>query len=165
MTTCCAIYPLRALRYSGTLWRLPIWSPNVLAGGAGASLFRHGRMTAGTPHSDMPYILSCAAALALIGLILSFRGPLCQFVGSASQKWWKYHFRSIEHDSLRGLCCYARCSTLPVMDNMEASCIFYVKAGMFAHLEYSKISLWTINESAIIMLPVQYDMIFGVIFM
>jgi len=54
---------------------------------------------------------------------------------------------------------------LQVMDNMEASCVFYVKVGTFTHLEQSKISLLTVNESGIVMLTVQHDMIVSVIFM
>ena len=54
---------------------------------------------------------------------------------------------------------------LKVMDNMEASCIFYVKVGTFTHLEQSKISLLTDNHSGIVMLTVQHDMIVSVILM
>jgi len=54
---------------------------------------------------------------------------------------------------------------LLVMDNMEASCIFYVKVGMFAHLEQSKISLLTVNKSGIVTLTVEHDMIVSVILM
>jgi hypothetical protein len=53
---------------------------------------------------------------------------------------------------------------LQVMDNMEASCIFYVKVVTFTHLEQCKISLLTVNESGIVMLTVQHDMIVSVIF-
>jgi len=52
-----------------------------------------------------------------------------------------------------------------VMDNMEASCLFYVKVGTFTHLEQSKISLLTVNKSGIVTLTVQHDMIVSVIFM
>jgi len=51
------------------------------------------------------------------------------------------------------------------MDNMEASCVFYVKVGTFTHLEQSKISLLTVNESGIVTLTIQHDMIVSVIFM
>jgi len=54
---------------------------------------------------------------------------------------------------------------LQVMDNMEASCVFYVKVGTFTHLEQSKISLLTVNNSGIVTLTVQHDMIVSVIFM
>jgi hypothetical protein len=54
---------------------------------------------------------------------------------------------------------------LQVMDNMEASCVFWVKVGTFTHLEQGKISPLTVNESGIEMLTVQYDMIVSVIFM
>jgi len=36
---------------------------------------------------------------------------------------------------------------LQVMDNMEASCVFYVKVGTFTYLEQREISLLTVNES------------------
>jgi len=49
---------------------------------------------------------------------------------------------------------------LQVMDNMEASCLFYVN-----HLEQSKISLLTVKKSGIETLTVRYDMIVSVIFM
>jgi hypothetical protein len=54
---------------------------------------------------------------------------------------------------------------MQVMDNMEASCVFYVKVGTFTHLEQSKISLLIINISGIVMLIIQHDMIVSVIFM
>jgi len=54
---------------------------------------------------------------------------------------------------------------LQVIDNMEASCIFYVKVGTFTHLEQSKISLLTVNKSGIVMLTVHHDMIVSIIFM
>jgi len=54
---------------------------------------------------------------------------------------------------------------LQVMDNMEASCVFYVKVVTFTHLEQSKISLLTVNKSGIVTLTIQHDMIVSVIFM
>jgi hypothetical protein len=54
---------------------------------------------------------------------------------------------------------------LQVMDNMEASCIFYVKVGTFTHHEQSKISLLTVNNSGIVMITIQHDRIVSVIFM
>jgi len=54
---------------------------------------------------------------------------------------------------------------LQVIDNMEAICIFYVKVGMFTHLEQSKISFLTVNSSGIVTLTVRHDMIVSVIFM
>jgi hypothetical protein len=54
---------------------------------------------------------------------------------------------------------------LQVMDNMEASCIFYVKVGTFPHLEKSKISLLSVNKSGIVTLIVQHDLIVTVILM
>jgi len=54
---------------------------------------------------------------------------------------------------------------LQVRDNMEASCVIHVKVGTFTHLEQSKISLLTVNESGIVTLTVQPDMMVSVIFM
>jgi len=51
------------------------------------------------------------------------------------------------------------------MDNMEASCVFYVNVGTFTHLEQSKISLLTINKPGIVTLTLQHDMIVSVIVM
>ena len=53
---------------------------------------------------------------------------------------------------------------LHVVDNMEASCIFYVKVGTFTHLEQSKISLLTVNKSGIVTLTVRHDIIVSIIF-
>ena len=48
------------------------------------------------------------------------------------------------------------------MDNMEASCVFYVKVSTFTHLEQSKTSLFLINKSGIVRLSVQYHLIVSV---
>jgi len=48
---------------------------------------------------------------------------------------------------------------MQVMDNMEASCVFYVKVGMFTHLEQSKIFLLNVNKSGTVMLTVQHELI------
>jgi len=53
---------------------------------------------------------------------------------------------------------------LQVMDNMEASCVLYVKVGTFTHLEQSKMSLLTVDKSGIVTLTVHHDMILSVIF-
>ena len=45
------------------------------------------------------------------------------------------------------------------MDNMEASCMFYVKVGMCTNLEESKISLLTVNKVGIVRLIRQHDLI------
>jgi hypothetical protein len=50
-------------------------------------------------------------------------------------------------------------------DNMEVSCVFYVKVSMFTHLEQSKTALLTVNKSGIMTLTVQHDMIVSVCFM
>jgi hypothetical protein len=53
---------------------------------------------------------------------------------------------------------------LQVLDDMEASCICYVKVGMFTHHEQSKVSLLTVNKSGIVTLTIQHDIILSVIF-
>jgi hypothetical protein len=53
---------------------------------------------------------------------------------------------------------------LQVLDNMEASCIFYVKVGMFTHLEQTKTSLLSVNKMEIVRLTIQHDMIVSVSF-
>jgi len=105
------------------------------------------------------------AALAFIHMMMSLGWPLCRFAVSPSRKWPKVLFRSIDHCSLRGIWCWARCWMLQVMDNMKASCVFYVKVGMFTHLEQSKISLLRFHNSGIVTLTVQHDMIVSVILM
>jgi len=50
------------------------------------------------------------------------------------------------------------------MDNMEASCVFYVKVGTFNHLEQKNICLLTGNELGIDRLTVQHDLIVSVSF-
>jgi hypothetical protein len=51
------------------------------------------------------------------------------------------------------------------MDNMEASCVFYLKVDTFAHIEQSKISLLTVSNMGIAKLNVQHDLIARVSFM
>jgi hypothetical protein len=51
------------------------------------------------------------------------------------------------------------------MDNMEASRVFYVKVSTFTHLEQSETTLWTINQSGMVGLTVQHDLIITVSFM
>jgi len=51
------------------------------------------------------------------------------------------------------------------MDNMEASCILYVKVGFFNHHEQSKISLLNVNTMGIVRLTVQHNLIVSVNFM
>jgi len=51
------------------------------------------------------------------------------------------------------------------MDKMEASCVFYVKVGMFTHLEQSKISLLTVNIKGKVRLTVHHNSIVIVSFM
>jgi len=54
---------------------------------------------------------------------------------------------------------------LQVMDNMEASCVFYFKVGTFTHLEQCKITLMTVNKMGIVKLTVQHDLIVSISFM
>jgi len=51
------------------------------------------------------------------------------------------------------------------MDNMEASCVFYVNVGIFTYLEQGTISLLTVNKMGIVRLTVQHDLIVSVSFM
>lgn len=50
------------------------------------------------------------------------------------------------------------------MDNLEGSCVFYVKIGMFNHLECSKICLLTVTNLGNVRLTVQPDMMVSVSF-
>jgi len=54
---------------------------------------------------------------------------------------------------------------LQVMDNMEVSCIFYVKVSTFTHLDQSPIAIFTVDESGIMMLIIQHEIIVSVSFM
>jgi hypothetical protein len=53
---------------------------------------------------------------------------------------------------------------LQVMDNLEASCVFYGKVGTFTHLAQSKICLLTVYKSGIVKLTVQHDLIVNISF-
>jgi hypothetical protein len=53
---------------------------------------------------------------------------------------------------------------LQEMDNMEASSVFYVKVGMFTHLEQSTTTLLTVNQSGIVRLTIRHDWIVSVSF-
>jgi hypothetical protein len=98
-------------------------------------------------------------------LMMCFGRLLRQFAISACQKCWKIHFRSIDHCSLCWLCCWARYWMLQDMDNMEASCICYVRISMFVHLEQRNTSLLTVTETGIVRLTIQHDLIVRVSFM
>jgi hypothetical protein len=47
-------------------------------------------------------------------------------------------------------------------DQIEASCVFYVKVGRFDQFEQSKISILTVTSLGIVMLTVHYDLIVNV---
>lgn len=51
------------------------------------------------------------------------------------------------------------------VDNMEASCVFYVDVGTINHIEQSTISLLTVNEMGIVRQIVHHEMISKVSFM
>jgi hypothetical protein len=51
------------------------------------------------------------------------------------------------------------------MDNMQASCIMYVKVSTFTHLAQSKTTLLTVNQSGMVRLIVQHHLIVIVSFM
>jgi len=53
---------------------------------------------------------------------------------------------------------------LQVLDNMAVRCVFYVKVITFTHLKQSKTALLTVNQSVIMTLTVQHDMIVSVSF-
>jgi len=54
---------------------------------------------------------------------------------------------------------------LQATDDMEASCIIYVKVGMFDQLKQIKICLLAVTQLGIVMLTVQHQLVFSVIFM
>ena len=80
---------------------------------------------------------SCSfqAALAFICVMTSSCGSVGWFAILVSWKWWKVLFWRIEHSCLCWLWCWATCWMLQDMDYMEASCIIYVKVGLFDQLE------------------------------
>jgi hypothetical protein len=45
------------------------------------------------------------------------------------------------------------------LDNMEASCVIYVKVSKFTHLEQWKTNLLTVNQSGIVWRTIQQDFI------
>jgi hypothetical protein len=53
---------------------------------------------------------------------------------------------------------------LQVMDNMEVTCVLYVKVSTFTDLEQSKTALLTVNKSGLMTLTVQHDMSVSVSF-
>jgi len=50
------------------------------------------------------------------------------------------------------------------IDNMEASCVFYVKVGTFTHPEQNIMSLLTVNKLGIVRLTVQHDLVVSISF-
>jgi len=115
-----------------------------------------GSQAAPCPQGSDPFCLE--VALAFIHLMTLLGGTLCQFPVSACQKWPTVVFRSMYHCSLRWLC-WARCWMLQVMDNMEGSCVFYVKVSTFTTLEQSITTLLTVNQWGIVRLIVGHDLI------
>jgi hypothetical protein len=51
------------------------------------------------------------------------------------------------------------------MDNLKASCVFYVKVSTFTHLAQSKTPLLTVNQSGMVRLIVRHHLIVRVSFM
>jgi len=92
-------------------------------------------------------------------------GPHCRFSIFAHRMWRTALVWSSDQCRLCWLCCHARCWMLQDMDNMEASCVFYVKVGTFNHLEHSKLCLLTVNKMWIVRLIIKHDMMFSVSFM
>jgi len=95
---------------------------------------------------------------------MSASGRLTRFGEFAQWNWWKVLFRSIENCSLCCLCCWARCWMLQHMDNMEASCIFYVNVCTFTALEQSKICLLTVYKTGFVKPIIHHDWIVSVSF-
>jgi len=50
------------------------------------------------------------------------------------------------------------------MDNLEGSCVFYVKVGTFEQLVQSKIHVLTVTKMGIVRHPVHHDLIVSVSF-
>jgi len=105
------------------------------------------------------------AVLALICLVTSLCGAVDRFTIFAGWKWRKVPFQSVEHFIMCWPCCWARCWMLKDMDNMEASYVFHVNDGTLDQQEQCKICVLTIRKLGIVMLTVQYDMVFSVSFM
>jgi hypothetical protein len=51
------------------------------------------------------------------------------------------------------------------MDNMEASCIFYVKVSRITHLQQCKTTLLRVDQSGMVRLIVRHDLIVSVCFL
>jgi len=91
--------------------------------------------------------------------------PHCGFAVFTHQTRRKVLFRSIDSCSFCWLCRWGRYWMLQDMDNIEASCLFYVQVGTFTHLEQSKIANLTVNKLGIVRLTVQHDLIVSISFM
>jgi hypothetical protein len=104
-------------------------------------------------------------AIACIRLTTSLGWTLCRFARSAYQKLRKVLFQNIGHCSIHWLCCWVGCWMSQYMENVKASCVFYVKVGTLTPLEQSTSFLLTVNKMGIVRLTVQYDSIVSVDFM
>jgi len=51
------------------------------------------------------------------------------------------------------------------LDDMEAGFVFYVKVGTFTHLEQSKNTLLTVNNTGILRITIPHDLIAIISFM
>ena len=58
-----------------------------------------------------------------------------------------------------------KCWVLQDMADIEASCVIFVKIGMFDQLEQSKISVLTVTILGIVMATIQCDLIVSICFM
>ena len=105
------------------------------------------------------------AALVLIRLMRLIGWSLCWFAVIAHQKCQNVLLWNIDHCILRWLRCWARCWMLQDVDNLEASCVFYVKVSTFTHPEQSKPALLTVNNSGMVRLTVQHDLIVSISFL
>ena len=99
------------------------------------------------------------AAIAFICLMTPLGGPFRWIAVFACRKWrWDLPWGT-DDCSLRWVCCGVRWWMFQDMDNMEASCVFYVKVGTFTHVEQSKNSLLTVNTAGVVRLTVQHHLI------
>jgi len=105
------------------------------------------------------------AVFSFIRLMTSLCGPCCRCIIFACWQWQRVLFRSIHQGWLSWLHYWARYQMFQDMDTIEASCVFYVKVGIFTHLEQFKICFLTVNTMGIVRLTVQHDLIVSVSFM
>jgi len=97
---------------------------------------------------------------AFLCLMMSLGGTLRRFALFPYWMWLYVICWSIDRCSLCWLYSCAGCCMLQAIDDMEASCIYYVKVGTFDLLEQSKVCILIVTKIIIVMLTVQHNMIF-----